>query len=320
MKILLVSDTHLGFRAYNKVDPATGLNVREKDVYDAWKRVVNVDLKVSPDAAVIAGDLFDCRRPPAYAISLVEDYLVAVDHPVIVVCGNHDNDGFREQSPLRVLSRFTNVHLFTEPGFATVGGVRFYCVPYAEEGVIFKDADILVGHLRDNRVPEFKSSPVRIPEQKYQLALLGDLHRPVEVVEGVYYGGTIERLDFSQENIPCGVYVFEDTTPTYIELPGRKFVTITEAPADISKLEGAVVRCRVRSLAPWIQEVRRVALHVTVDVQSETPKQDFEIKPLRGTLLERFRQYCDSIGAPTEAVKMAEKALEEALESVHSKS
>ena len=36
MRIIHVSDTHLGFSAFSKVDEASGLNLREMDFYNAF--------------------------------------------------------------------------------------------------------------------------------------------------------------------------------------------------------------------------------------------------------------------------------------------
>src|SRR6266487_2918229 len=70
-RIVHTSDTHLGFSAYSRLDPATGVNQRETDVYDAFELVVDYAIEKHVDAIVHAGDLFDGVRPNNRAISFL---------------------------------------------------------------------------------------------------------------------------------------------------------------------------------------------------------------------------------------------------------
>ena len=40
MRVLHVSDTHLGFSAFSRLDPIEGINQRESDFYDAFRQAV----------------------------------------------------------------------------------------------------------------------------------------------------------------------------------------------------------------------------------------------------------------------------------------
>ena len=68
MKILHISDTHLGFSAYRKATP-DGINQREMDVYKAFEEFIDYAVKSKPDLIIHAGDLFDSVRPNNRAIT-----------------------------------------------------------------------------------------------------------------------------------------------------------------------------------------------------------------------------------------------------------
>ena len=68
MKILHVSDTHLGYSAYSKITER-GINQREMDTYDAFKQFVDYSFKSKPDLIIHSGDLFDSVRPNNRAIT-----------------------------------------------------------------------------------------------------------------------------------------------------------------------------------------------------------------------------------------------------------
>ena len=69
MKILHVSDTHLGYSAYRKAT-LDGINQREIDTYDAFKQFIDYAVKTKPDLIIHAGDLFDSVRPNNRAITV----------------------------------------------------------------------------------------------------------------------------------------------------------------------------------------------------------------------------------------------------------
>ena len=80
MKIFHLADTHLGFSAYNKIDPDSGLNQREIDFYSVFQRFVDIALETKPDLILHSGDFFDSVRPTNRAISFVMDQLFLSIH------------------------------------------------------------------------------------------------------------------------------------------------------------------------------------------------------------------------------------------------
>jgi DNA repair exonuclease SbcCD nuclease subunit len=94
MRLVHLSDIHLGFRQYQRQTP-TGFNQREADVAGSLKRVIDKVIQLRPDLVLIAGDVFHTVRPTNPAIlhafkqfsRLMENL---PDSSVVMVAGNHD--------------------------------------------------------------------------------------------------------------------------------------------------------------------------------------------------------------------------------------
>lgn len=94
VKIAHLADLHLGFRQYHRQTP-TGLNQREADVANAFRRAVDGVISARPDAVLIAGDLFHSVRPTNPAILFAFHQLQRLrealpEAPIVVIAGNHD--------------------------------------------------------------------------------------------------------------------------------------------------------------------------------------------------------------------------------------
>src|SRR4051812_24571373 len=67
MRIVHLSDIHLGFRQYQR-QTKTGLNQREADVARTMHRVVDKIIELAPNIVLVAGDVFHTVRPTNPAI------------------------------------------------------------------------------------------------------------------------------------------------------------------------------------------------------------------------------------------------------------
>ena len=117
MIIAHLSDLHLGFRAYGRVD--RGTDMRERDVAAAFERAVQQLIKLRPDVVVVAGDVFDRPDPPASAVVALARGLEAMNTAlpetrVLMVAGPRDTPR-RPGDPgaLAVLDTFANVDAVT---------------------------------------------------------------------------------------------------------------------------------------------------------------------------------------------------------------
>ena len=94
MRLVHISDIHLGFRQYQRQTPA-GINQREADVAASLRRVIDKVIELKPELVLIAGDVFHTVRPSNPAIlhafhqfsRLME---MLPDSTVVMIAGNHD--------------------------------------------------------------------------------------------------------------------------------------------------------------------------------------------------------------------------------------
>lgn len=94
MRLVHLSDLHLGFRQYQRQTPA-GINQREADVALAFTRAVDKLIQIAPDVILIGGDVFHTVRPTNTAIlHAFRQFQRLVsqlpDTEIVVVAGNHD--------------------------------------------------------------------------------------------------------------------------------------------------------------------------------------------------------------------------------------
>ena len=94
MRLVHLSDIHLGFRQYQRQTP-TGINQREADVATSFCRVIDAVIELRPDLVLIAGDVFHTVRPTNPAILHAFRHFSRLmqmlpDTTVVMVAGNHD--------------------------------------------------------------------------------------------------------------------------------------------------------------------------------------------------------------------------------------
>jgi exonuclease SbcD len=94
VRLVHLSDLHLGFRQYQRLTPG-GINQREADVAASFRRAVEKVIELRPDVVVIAGDLFHNVRPTNPAILHAFGQLSHLrqslpDAIVVIIAGNHD--------------------------------------------------------------------------------------------------------------------------------------------------------------------------------------------------------------------------------------
>lgn len=94
MRLIHLSDLHLGIRQFQRQTPA-GMNQREADVAGVFSKVIDRIIELAPELIVIAGDVFHSVRPSNPAILHAFHQLSKLrrslpDTIVVMVAGNHD--------------------------------------------------------------------------------------------------------------------------------------------------------------------------------------------------------------------------------------
>lgn len=132
MRLVHLSDLHLGFRQYQRLTPA-GINQREADVAGAFKRALDLVISLRPDVVLLAGDIFHTVRPTNPAILHAFQQFARLRHElpgtlVFMAAGNHDIPKIAETGSI--------LRLFTQLGIHVADRVA--------EGFTFDDRDLFV--------------------------------------------------------------------------------------------------------------------------------------------------------------------------------
>ncbi len=185
MRLVHLSDIHLGFRQYQRQTPA-GINQREADVAGSLRRVIDAVIELRPDLVLIAGDVFHTVRPtnPAILHAFLQFSRLMQMLPsttVVMVAGNHDTPRTRETGCI--------LRLFSPLGITVVEGDAKR-IPFHEH-----DLSILAVPDMPGKKPPLEPDPAA----KYNILLLhGE-------IEGVLprYGRELDRspMEITQKEL-----------------------------------------------------------------------------------------------------------------------
>ena len=115
MRLVHLSDLHLGFRQYQRQTPA-GINQREADVAAAFTRAIDKVIELAPELVVVAGDVFHSVRPtnPAILHAFIQFSRLTRELPnaiVVMIAGNHDTPRAVETGCILRLFKQLNIHV-----------------------------------------------------------------------------------------------------------------------------------------------------------------------------------------------------------------
>lgn len=229
MRLVHISDTHLGFSAYSRLDPVEGINQRETDTYRAFEQAIDKAIELRPDLVVHSGDLFDTVRPQNRAIAFALRQLLRLSEAgieTVLISGNHSTPRLRETGNIfRIFEHLKGIHPVHEPGAkkVVIGDVAVYAVPHSTtpplaevvSGLIPSKDDrhrVLVLHagILDSstyRMDEFNEQnvPLSALDGTWDYVALGHFHQFAKVSNNAYYAGSTERLAFGESTHRKGI-------------------------------------------------------------------------------------------------------------------
>jgi len=247
MHLIHIADTHLGLAAFNRLDPESGMNLREKQVYDNFLKAIDEIIKQKPDVLVHAGDLFDTVKPKTRAYTTVLealDRLHAAGIPFIVIAGNHSMVKTRyTTSPYEVLtyhpSKITAAYKFRYEQ-VEISDTVFHLIPNMLRVEDYRTAfdqielapsgyhNVLVTHglataIKDKRlatVAEHELDSTILSDQ-FDYIALGHYHRQCQITDNAWYSGSTEYLTYGE---------IADTKGGLLVDPGRHEVRHLDLP------------------------------------------------------------------------------------------
>ncbi len=93
LKILHLSDIHLGTTTHGKINPQTGINTRIEDFANSLKLCIDRAIADTADLVLFTGDAFpDATPPPLVQQAFAEQFrrLADANIPTVLLVGNHD--------------------------------------------------------------------------------------------------------------------------------------------------------------------------------------------------------------------------------------
>jgi len=294
LRIVHVSDTHLGYATYRKVDEETGLNQKEVDVYNAFERFVDKAIELKPDAVLHSGDLFDSVRPTNRALTFALDQLIRLTEsgiPVVVIAGNHSTPRLRETgSVMRVFDYIRDIH----PVFRgrleqiEIGDMTIHAMPHTEGDNLHEQLQLLKPSRKEKydvamlhggviglgvfKMDEFNEQLINTSYLRpdFDYIALGHFHEYSEVMYNACYSGSTERFSFSEARQRKGFLEvdLESGTRLFHELWTRPMLDL--GPLDANKMDHSSLQKEIVDLLEGQELQGRIVRLVVRNIPSST--------------------------------------------------
>ncbi len=126
MRLIHLSDLHLGYRQYQRLTPG-GVNQREADVAATFRLAIDRVIALAPELIVVAGDIFHTVRPTNQAIlhafmQFARLRAALPEADIVLVAGNHDTP--RSSETGGILQLFAQLGLYVVDRTARVISLR----------------------------------------------------------------------------------------------------------------------------------------------------------------------------------------------------
>lgn len=215
VRLVHLSDLHLGFRQYQRLTPA-GINQREADVAGTFRRVVDAVIARAPDVVLVAGDVFHTVRPtnPAILHAFAQFSRLRQALPtarIAMVAGNHDIPRSTEtgcilrlfeelgvdvvhEGPRRLVYEDLDLAVLAVPD---VPGTRPALRPEAgtRHNVLLLHGEV-EGMLPAHAVPPDRAaleiSKAELGAERWDYVALGHYHVYRQIAPNAYYAGSID--------------------------------------------------------------------------------------------------------------------------------
>lgn len=233
MRIVHIADPHLGYRAYNRVTPA-GINVREADVFTAFRKALERVAAIEPDLILIAGDLFHVVRPSNLTIQRtfleLANLRKRVQAPIVIIGGNHDSPRSVDtgcildlytnlpgvyvahteyvQVPLRDLD--TSVFCLCHRALPSLSSLRIEPDPSSKYNILLAHGTV-EGVARQS-YDEYQIKPSQVISEDWDYVAFGHYHVFEQLAANAYYAGSLEYTStniWSETSHPKGFIEYD---------------------------------------------------------------------------------------------------------------
>lgn len=254
LRFIHFSDTHLGFSDLDLQDE-NGKNIREEDVYNSFRNIVDIIIERKPDFVIHAGDIFHRSSPTnrALIIAAQELYRLAKSGiPFYMVAGNHDYPKSTFTTPIHDLyASVIKGKVFYEEKYEQFEKDKYiiHALPHINNESAFENEALKIGITNRDKInilithlslPSFRMEEFGervLPEKSlnkfkdFDYVALGHWHKfnHAEKYGNVYYSGSTERFSFSETGYQKGVVevtIDKETKTKFIPIKTRNYFSI----------------------------------------------------------------------------------------------
>jgi len=234
MRLIHISDTHLGYQAYDMVNDS-GINTREQDVYDAFEHAIDRILEIRPDVVIHSGDFFHRPSPSNRALTIGLEQLRRLSManiPIVIIAGNHETPKTIYNSPiLRAMRTVNGVYPIHGEQCEKIlfDGLVVHVVPhFNEQRVMLEELtrleaqagvfNLLMLHtslgkkfLMDEYGEQVFPSEFEVKLSDFQYIALGHWHncQKIDLHPSAWYSGSTERMSDTEIGAEKGFLVLE---------------------------------------------------------------------------------------------------------------
>ena len=195
MKFAHLSDTHLGYRQYGKVE-------RERDFAAAFQNIIDKIIDLDVDFVIHSGDLFETPRPTTDALLVVQRAIKELNKaeiPIYAIAGNHDLSRRSNPIPPQVLFKNSGLNLISpiKPYYKIedlfIGGVPY--MPQSRNDILkekmtklshkassYKNKILILHQGIDKYIPQSELAIGDLPTN-FSYYALGHLHNYIVLVD-----------------------------------------------------------------------------------------------------------------------------------------
>ena len=257
IKICTSADIHIGYTTYGTIDPQTGLNTRVLNALNSLDEMINYCINNSIEYLIIAGDAYKNNMPsPTLQKEFDKRIKRAADNniKIYIMDGNHDvsmlktaNSALKTFDTLGVKNVFHSKNLkLYDIGDLQILMMPTYCNQELTEQILSKPLEkptlvvmhgTIKGAMLNDWLIEQNELAIDIDTLKKDNIIgvvLGHLHKHQILNKDplIYYTGSLQRIDFTEENQEKGFVVLTYDTDNknldyeFIEVPSQTFHTI----------------------------------------------------------------------------------------------
>jgi len=246
MRLIHISDSHLGAATLGRKIAPSGVNQREEDICNSFISAIDKIIELKPDFVLHTGDLFHSVRPTNRIIHIGLKQFIRLSEaniPVVVISGNHDTPKQRSVgSVFRIFELFSGICPVYKDKYETVQikDAIVHAIPHCAGTDTFQGElekikidpkvkyNILMLHGVIAGIPEFSMgelSEQEIASSYFELGFdyvaLGHYHRNCQVKPNVWYAGSTERLSMAELGDPKGFLEVDLSAPPQELKSGR---------------------------------------------------------------------------------------------------